>query len=203
MGRNDLARVNYEAALALAPRDPQLLLALAPTLETLGKNAEAAEARAEATRLTAVPPAVVVAAPAASTPAQPDVHAVARLASSITVELPPARPLARARVQNISSAPAAPAARPSSPRLERLSMGEVALVTTSKPVWRAELVSRTRLSTTVRWVPIQTAAARPNIRISMPRAAPDWPLARATCSWAAVGGGSKSARRSKSARQAW
>ena len=48
MGRNDLARVNYEAALALAPHDPQLLLALAPTLETLGKNAEAAEARAEA-----------------------------------------------------------------------------------------------------------------------------------------------------------
>ncbi len=44
-------------------------------------------------------------------------------------------------------------------------MGEVALVTTTKPVWRAELVSRTRLSTTVRWVPIQTAAARPNIRI--------------------------------------
>jgi hypothetical protein len=52
-----------------------------------------------------------------------------------------------------------------SPRLERLSLGEVALVTTGRPLWRAELVARTQQSTTVRWVPIQTASQRPNIRL--------------------------------------
>jgi hypothetical protein len=53
------------------------------------------------------------------------------------------------------------------PRLERLSTGEVALVTGNEPVWRPQLVARTARSTTVRWVPLRTAAAaaRPNIRL--------------------------------------
>jgi hypothetical protein len=51
------------------------------------------------------------------------------------------------------------------PRLERLSPGEVALVTTPKPLWQAVVVSRTRLSTTVRWVPIRSASAQPPIRL--------------------------------------
>jgi hypothetical protein len=47
------------------------------------------------------------------------------------------------------------------PRLERLSLGEVALVTTGRPQWRAQLVQRTERSTTIRFVPLRTASARP------------------------------------------
>jgi hypothetical protein len=57
---------------------------------------------------------------------------------------------------------AAPAA---SPRLERISLGEVALLTTSGPVWRAQVVAATPQKLTVRWVPMNVAAARPNIRL--------------------------------------
>ena len=49
----------------------------------------------------------------------------------------------------------------SAPRLERLSLGEVALVTTGRPQWRAHLVQRTERSTTIRFVPLRTASARP------------------------------------------
>ena len=41
----------------------------------------------------------------------------------------------------------------------------IALVTSGKPIWSAQVVARTRLSTTVRWVPIQSASTRPNIRL--------------------------------------
>ena len=51
------------------------------------------------------------------------------------------------------------------PRLERLSLGEVALLTGSGPVWRGQVVTRTPQKLTVRWVPLTTAAARPNIRL--------------------------------------
>jgi hypothetical protein len=179
MGRNDLARSNYEAALALAPHKPSLLLAEANALESLGRISEAAEARAEAQQEAAVPsPRPLI--PSAKAPST-------RLAATIIVDLPPPRAVEHVRAQNISSALAAvphlsarapqaveperlvataPTRHPSAlPRLERLSMGEVQLVTTPKPVWRAQLVSRTRLSTTVRWEPIQTADGRQNIKI--------------------------------------
>jgi len=51
------------------------------------------------------------------------------------------------------------------PYLERLSLGEVALVTDGKPAWRPQLVAQTRTSTTVRWVPLMMAQSRPNVRI--------------------------------------
>ncbi|MFL6830592.1 MAG: LytR C-terminal domain-containing protein [Sphingomicrobium sp.] len=51
------------------------------------------------------------------------------------------------------------------PRLERMSPGEVALVTGGGPVWRTEVVARTPQQLTVRWVPLATAAARPSIRL--------------------------------------
>jgi len=60
---------------------------------------------------------------------------------------------------------AKPAQPTAGPYLERLSPGEVALVTSGRPAWRAQLVAQTRVSTTVRWVPIMMAEARPNIRI--------------------------------------
>jgi len=46
-------------------------------------------------------------------------------------------------------------------RLERLSPGEVALVTTGKPQWRSQVVDRAAQSTTIRYVPLRTAQARP------------------------------------------
>ncbi len=51
------------------------------------------------------------------------------------------------------------------PRLERLSLGEVALLTGGAPTWRGQVVARTPQKLTVRWVPVTTAALRPNIRL--------------------------------------
>jgi hypothetical protein len=51
------------------------------------------------------------------------------------------------------------------PRLERLSLGEVALLTGAAPTWRGQVVARTPQKLTVRWVPVTTAAVRPNIRL--------------------------------------
>ncbi|HEX6660865.1 MAG TPA: LytR C-terminal domain-containing protein [Sphingomicrobium sp.] len=51
------------------------------------------------------------------------------------------------------------------PRLERMSLGEVALLTSGEPVWRGQVVARTPQKLTVRWVPVTMAAVRPNIRL--------------------------------------
>ena len=51
MGRFDLARQYYEAALAISPNDPALLTALAASLDSQGMRAEAAEVRAEVAQL--------------------------------------------------------------------------------------------------------------------------------------------------------
>ena len=59
---------------------------------------------------------------------------------------------------------------PAGPRLERMSLGEVALVTTGRPQWRPMVVNRTAQSTTVRFVPLRTAGARP-VRIRLLNAA--------------------------------
>lgn len=60
---------------------------------------------------------------------------------------------------------AAPVARSpdvkASTRLERLSPGEVALITTDRPQWRSQVVGRTAQSTTIRYVPLRTAQMRP------------------------------------------
>jgi len=82
-------------------------------------------------------------------------------ASNIDLNLPQPRPLSEAGAQ--------PATKPSDPErgpyLERLSSGEVALVTDGRPAWRAQVVAQNRTSAKVRWVPIMSADARPNIRI--------------------------------------
>jgi len=298
MGRADLARTNYEAALALTPKDPQLLTAVAVALDQQGKAKAAAMARQEAASIAAsAEPAegaeaqVSIAAPelsssvtvllpparpadslaarpvriaetrlppapyeaAASVPARPvaapqalppEIPAAA-LSSSVTIALPPARPARNLPVQALAltelpplrapsdepspvDAAAMVAARPASfdkpsvpapllsgtvtvmlpparpanrlaarpatpptilpplrqpvdrrvqelaravlppprgPYLERLSRGEVALVTDGRPVWHSQALAQARSSTMVRWVPIMTAEARPNIRI--------------------------------------
>jgi len=49
MGRHDLSRAKYEAALAIAPNDPVLLRTFAASLQRQGRYAEAAALRGEAT----------------------------------------------------------------------------------------------------------------------------------------------------------
>ena len=314
MGRDDLAEAKYEAALALAPRNPTLLSSLAGVLDRLGRGNDAAEIRAEVAQLGSAAAAldqtsasdepeaapaqtIVVALPAPQLAAPAAVavqdgrraerlHAAELAASAVairsdpparaeqvTVKLPAPR-LADPAGVGLRSAPLAvvsdtldqqagmtvdlspnipaprlggPAAvklgavplslRPSSldqqarmtvdlsrdipaprlgeratvslralplplrggslephvrmkvdltsdvpaprlggrtpvnlsadraPRLERLSLGEVALLTGSGPVWRGQVVARTPQKLTVRWVPLTTAAARPSIRL--------------------------------------
>jgi len=293
MGRFDLSQRNYEAALALAPRDPALLAALASSLELQGRSDEAAGVRSEikvamaasfhppleqvplriaapavaskpvspmagspavpARSVTIILPApnpaavaagsVTIALPAprpaavaaalvavavaeASAPALPAAKPAAKPTAptvphtvkattaptpaagpSVTIALPPPRPAAApaaaaaelpapaasapsaAAEQNLPApvpapappverAPAVPPEVPfppapvrsvaverrsptgSAPRLERLSLGEVALVTTGRPQWRAQLVKASERSTTIRFVPLRTASVR-------------------------------------------
>jgi hypothetical protein len=82
MGRHDLARSNYEFALAYAPNDPMLLYALASSLERLGEGDQAGQVRAEAARLTATR-----VKPTQSGEVQTTQIGVPRL-SSITVKVP-------------------------------------------------------------------------------------------------------------------
>lgn len=83
--------------------------------------------------------------------------------ASVTVPLPPARPADNVTVDKSPGTFALPAEAP--PRLERLSPGEVALVTNGAPLWRAQLVARTRASTTVRWIPVRSASLPINVRL--------------------------------------
>jgi hypothetical protein len=52
-------------------------------------------------------------------------------------------------------------------RLERLSLGEVALLTTSRSLWQAQVVAAKPRSTTIRFVPLRTAqaSAAPGVRL--------------------------------------
>ena len=293
MGRFDLSRRNYEAALAIAPADTQLLAALAGSLDRQGRRAEAASVRLEinerlaaaaASAKTSAPIEVVQAQavpvtnvkretsyvqqasgrspapavqqvasvpPAASLPQAPAIRGSAPVAAaleartavarvpvdspapvaiaaqpvevaqvhssplrlalpvilaeappakpgpSVTIKLPPPRPAApvvadvKPAIAPAAPAPAATAepnesaAAPAAiarsyahssvlqdgkidqtgPRLERLSRGEVALVTVSGPRWRSEPVSRSARSTTVRFVPVRQATEFAEVRL--------------------------------------
>lgn len=131
MGRFDLSRRHYEAALAVAPADTHLLDLLATSLTRQGLTTEADAVRREMAERS-VQPTNPTAPAAPMAPA-----AVAIAASSVTVVLPVARPAIEAPVALNTArdlAPIAPIeARTATlllgPRLERLSLGEVALVT--------------------------------------------------------------------------
>jgi len=73
------------------------------------------------------------------------------------------------------------------PRLERLSMAEVALLTASGPIWRPTTVTRSDRSTTVRFVPLHQALARP-VKVRLLNAARVDRLAARTRSWLAAKG---------------
>ena len=163
MTRFDLARRYYEATLAVAPQNPALLASFAALLERQGLKAEAAAVRAEIAVLAsaATPQGAGAALPslassdeAAAGPAE--IAALEPVGRSVTVALPPARPMSEPVAQptpaqamvvapvgksvTIALPPPRPApeARPTerSPRLERLSLAEVALVTSTGPRWK-------------------------------------------------------------------
>ena len=208
MGRYDLSRANYEAALALEPTNVVLLNTFAASLEHQGRTAEAAAVRQEAFRrdaavvtaaaqdvasaaaseihveLPQTRPArsVELAATPASTPSPmrvrtadkqpvsaPVITKTPAPAASITVALPPAR--VANPVASISAGEAKRIAVPvrpmvaDGPRLERTSLGEVALVTSREPLWRPQLVARTQHSVTVQFVPLRTAYRDTRVRL--------------------------------------
>lgn len=143
MGRFDLSRRNYEAALALAPGDPALLTAFAASLDLQQLGPEAARVRGEIrTRLAVAAP---TSAPQESAPASAEpVFATAALMPILptTVADAVAAVLATSEwLSNSPSVPARPATRQATadaPRIERLSLGEVALITGAGPQWRVQ-----------------------------------------------------------------
>jgi tetratricopeptide (TPR) repeat protein len=228
MGRFDLSRRNYEAALAIAPADLDLLGAFAASLARQGRAVEAASVRQEiALRRAAASPVATAAviepaieaplavaaaeqarvapkaeffvadplpqiaevqepsapiqperlmaeAPvqvAATQPNVPETSEAAKpiAARSVTVALPPPRPLVDAPSRQVAAVPAKPKlAEPNpvrGPRLERLSMGVVALITADGPQWRSELVTQTARSAKVRFVPVRSETALAEVRL--------------------------------------
>lgn len=133
MGRFDLSRRNYEIALAIAPGDPRLLGSLAESLDAQHFTAEAASVRLEIQQRLATnaapstPMAALALQPVLPTTVANAVNAV-MAASDWPTMSPNAAP----------SAPRSAIAR-AGPRLERVSLGEVALITTAGPQWRTQM----------------------------------------------------------------
>lgn len=128
MGRFDLSRSYYEKALALAPTDARVFANLAASLSQQGKLTEAGKVRAELADLGATSMASV------ALPAVPPVVSEAASASVATaaVSVPLEQPIALALAD-------APELTVDGPRIERLSLGEVMLVT-SRPARAAYVV---------------------------------------------------------------
>ncbi len=87
----------------------------------------------------------------------------APLSPSVTVPLPPARPASEPRIPSQPPLQVAVAGSPA-PRLERLTRGEVALVTTGKPIWRSPTNVQVASTNGVRWVAL-ASADKPNVQI--------------------------------------
>ena len=152
-------------------------------------------------------------APARTTVAEAAVPAAAQPVQtvapsrSVTVKLPAARPVSEAPIAVAVAPPEAPVAvagiaplkpyaRPVAepsvinergPRLERMSMGEIALITVPKPEWAATTVARSERSTTLRFVPLRQASAQP-IKVRLLNAARVNRLAAKTRVWLAARG---------------
>ena len=136
LGRFDLARRYYEEGLALAPEDPGLRTNYAAALRSHGLDREAdmvavapapaAQAASTALAEAAVPDATPVPVEIASAP----IASAPRAIAAPTLVARAAAPIA------IAAAPPPPAPR-RVPRLERRSLGEVALITTRAPAQAA------------------------------------------------------------------
>ena len=180
MGRYDLSRRNYEAALALAPSDVTLLGAFAASLQMQGLDSEALSVRQEiATRMAAaavpaappqelatVAPAPVVAAPSTFEEVRPAASAVVQVAA---VE----RKFAAVPVEIVEPAPApvklevaAPAIASSAPMLQPAEAPEPA----PQPATQVAKVERPKAAPTL--APVQTAGLGPSVTIKLPPARP-------------------------------
>ncbi|MDQ3079760.1 MAG: LytR C-terminal domain-containing protein [Pseudomonadota bacterium] len=127
MGRADLARRYYEEALALAPADLSLLRQYAASLARHGAVSEAQAVTSEIALRSMAPAAQWVIAPA------PVAHAAAAPTTAPPLpDLSVASPSSHSHLATNDSQPAA--VRPKV-RIERLSLGEIALVTTGVPLW--------------------------------------------------------------------
>jgi len=131
MGRFDLSRKHYEMALAVQPADTEIYALFAQSLDVQGKRDEAARVKSEL--------AARVVAPEAAREAP----------GSVPVLPPPPAPSVTAALAPPRSAPVAVEHSTAPVRLERLSMGEVALITRPEPRWEAKTVARTATSTTI------------------------------------------------------
>lgn len=172
MGRFDLSRRNYETALALAPGDPQLLGAFAASLDLQRLGPEAAKVRQEmSARLAADTPATSGTIPDAGAPATvllpilpttvADAVAAALGASRWPLNAPHPAPRPAATRQAMAEPP-----YKAGPRLERLSLGEVALITGAGPQWRVQQAEvKLRKPVTGAAAVRQAAAARSGIRL--------------------------------------
>lgn len=123
MGRHDLSQAKYEAALAIAPKDPTLLRTFAASLERQGRYAEAKQLRGEADSNEREEAAALVRmAPVAPAPVQPHIAPVpVRVAAAPaprkaepakTVVAPPAPPVVQARPAPVSVAALQPVPAP-------------------------------------------------------------------------------------------
>jgi hypothetical protein len=171
MGRFDQSRRYYELALAVAPNDPRLYFNLALSLQMQGRTSEAVSVRAEMTerasgRQTSVERATAItnmleqgrelalASGAAQSITLPLSESSSEVATGVTGIAPPPpsvsslEPTLLPAAPSVSVALAAPTSAPGHPgvaRLERLSMGEVALVTSGQLTWRSRLGERGRM----------------------------------------------------------
>lgn len=157
MGRLDLSRKWLETALATAPDSPQLLNDLADVLDQQGEADQGALVRAEANVN-----ARLIASATARALAKNAMPAVETKPSSVaTVTLPAPAPTPAAlppMAANISEAASAqPSPSRAGPRLERLSLGEVALITSGQPVWAA-INKGGRQQLAIQFVPLQPGA---------------------------------------------
>jgi tetratricopeptide (TPR) repeat protein len=165
-----------------APLQPSVTVALPsvrPTLKPVAQTPAVAKAAV------ALPAQIATSAPgptaiALATPARPAVvpsDPVAHAALSLPAQSAPALqttavahtllalPAEPRRLPPQRSDPPAQAAlvERAGPRLERLSRGEVALVTTGKPIWRVSADTRAASESAVRWVAL--APSRPNVQV--------------------------------------
>lgn len=171
MGRFDLSRRNYEAALALAPGDPQLLAAFAGSLDLQRLAPEAAKVRREiGERLAAAKPAIDEPAPDAGAPATallpilPTTVADAVAAVLDASGWPMNAPHPAAKPFPTRQAKVEPARKPG-PRLERLSLGEVALITGAGPQWRVQQAEVRVRKPVTGAAAVRQVAARSGIRL--------------------------------------
>lgn len=181
MGRFDLSDRYFQMALAVDPANGDVLTALAMSLDRQGKPADAAQVRQEiATNLAleaAAEQSVHVEAAAPATPVEPRADRLASVAVAIAAAREPSvtqvQPAASVTISLPRIDPPAKAVRtagnPADPhlvmadkgrRLERTTLGEVALITSGAPAWKSEVVDRSRLSTTVRFVPLPQPVQR-------------------------------------------